>query len=80
MNKTNIKTNFSRTGERNTQYETKVASELWLNIGGRDYRLVGKTIRIGRALDNDIIIDHISCSRYHTIITISGDKYLEIGN
>jgi pSer/pThr/pTyr-binding forkhead associated (FHA) protein len=52
---------------------TKVSAELWLNIGGRDYRLVGKTIRIGRALDNDIVLEHISASRYHAIITITKD-------
>ncbi len=61
-----------------TQFETKIASELWLNIAGKDYRLVGKMIRIGRAPDNDIVIDHKSVSRYHALLTLKdGQATLE---
>ncbi len=61
---------------RKTQFESKVASELWLNIDGKDFRLVGKNIRIGRALDNDIVLEHKSCSRHHALINIHGDRVL----
>ncbi len=57
-----------------TQFQSKVSAEHWLNLNGKDYRLVGKTIRIGRAPDNDIIIDHKSVSRYHAMLTIQQDQ------
>jgi len=57
-----------------TDYQTKIAAENWLNIAGRDFRLIGKAVRIGRALDNDIVIDDRSCSRYHVMITIEGGQ------
>lgn len=55
-----------------TKFQSKVASELWLSIGGKDYRLVGKQIRLGRALDNDIVLEDNSCSRYHAMVSIEG--------
>jgi len=57
-----------------TLYQTKVAAELWINLGGREYRLVGKTIRLGRAPDNDIVLDDKSISRYHALISITTDS------
>jgi len=57
-----------------TNYQSKIASELWLNIAGKDFRLIGKSIRIGRALDNDIVLEDRSSSRYHAVLTISGNK------
>lgn len=59
-----------------THYQTKVASELWLNLGSKEYRLVGKVVRLGRALDNDIVLEDRSCSRYHALITIKDGKVL----
>ncbi len=59
-----------------THFQTKIASEHWVNIGGKDFRLVGKSVRIGRAPDNDIVIDHKSASRYHALITISNDRVI----
>lgn len=59
-----------------TNFQTKVASELWLNLGGREYRLVGKVLRLGRALDNDIVLEDRSCSRYHAMISVTKDGYL----
>lgn len=61
---------------RQTAYQTKVAAELWLNLGGKEFRLVGKSVRIGRAEDNDIVADDKSCSRYHALITIAGDQVI----
>ena len=57
-----------------TNFDTKVSAELWLNLHGKDYRLVGKTIRIGRAPDNDIVLDHKSVSRYHAILTLQNGQ------
>jgi pSer/pThr/pTyr-binding forkhead associated (FHA) protein len=77
LRKTTINKTKSKSSEgRQTSLNTKVAAELWLNIGGRDYRLVGRTIRIGRALDNDIVLEHISVSRYHAMISIANSKML----
>jgi pSer/pThr/pTyr-binding forkhead associated (FHA) protein len=53
-----------------TNFQEKIAAELWLNIGGKDYRLIGKSVRLGRATDNDIVLDHKSVSRYHALISI----------
>ena len=61
---------------RTTHVHTKIASEFWLNIGGKEFRLVGKTIRIGRASDNDLVLDHKSCSRYHAIISFHDDRVI----
>ena len=59
-----------------TLFQTKVSAELWLNLAGKDYRLVGKTIRLGRAPDNDIVLDDKSVSRYHSILTILPDQII----
>lgn len=53
-----------------THTNSKAAIENWLHLGGKDYRLVGNRIRLGRALDNEIILDDKSCSRYHAEIEI----------
>lgn len=61
-----------------TAFQSKLATEYWLNIGGREYRLVGKSIRIGRSLDNDIALEHRSSSRYHALISLqNGRLYIE---
>lgn len=60
-----------KTSASQTQFQPNAASEFWLNLGGRDYRLVGKMIRIGRAADNDIVIDDRSASRYHAVLSIT---------
>ncbi|TVQ79204.1 MAG: FHA domain-containing protein [Bradymonadales bacterium] len=59
-----------------TNYQSKVAAELWLNIGGKEYRLVGKKIKIGRAVDNDIVLEHKSCSRYHAMIRVENNRVI----
>lgn len=59
-----------------TNYQTNLASELWLNLEGREYRLVGKSIRIGRALDNDIVLEDRSASRYHALIRIEASSVI----
>ncbi len=56
-----------------TQFQSKVASELWLRIANREFRLIGKLIRIGRAPDNDIVLDDKSISRYHAMLSIAAD-------
>lgn len=57
-----------------TNYKTKLVTENWLNLGGREYAIIGKMIRIGRALDNDIVLDDKSCSRYHAHLVIKGNQ------
>lgn len=59
-----------------TDFHSKVASESILRLNGKDYRLIGKHIRIGRAPDNDIAIDNPSISRYHAMISLSEEGYL----
>jgi|GEM_PF-6839869 len=59
-----------------THFETKVASEQWLKLGRKEYRLIGKSIRLGRALDNDIVLEDKSCSRYHALISITPEGLL----
>lgn len=59
-----------------TQFQSKVAAELWLNIHSKEFRLVGKTIRLGRASDNDIVLEDKSVSRYHAILTILPDQII----
>lgn len=59
-----------------TQFQSKVAAELWLNIAGREFRLVGKVIRFGRAADNDIVLEDKSVSRYHAILTVMPDQVI----
>jgi hypothetical protein len=61
---------------RRTEFHTRVAAELWLNIAGKDFRLVGKTIRIGRSIENDIVIDDKSVSRYHALLTVTANKII----
>lgn len=59
-----------------TEFQSRVAAELWLNIAGKDFRLVGKTIRIGRSPENDIVIDDKSVSRYHALLTLAPNKVI----
>ncbi|MBN8553820.1 MAG: FHA domain-containing protein [Deltaproteobacteria bacterium] len=73
---TQAQTRIEHSESRRTEFHTKVAAELWLNIGGKEFRLVGKSIRLGRAADNDIVLDHKSCSRYHALITLQGDRVI----
>lgn len=58
-------------GTRRTEFQSRVAAELWLNIAGKDFRLVGKTVKIGRSSENDIVLDDKSVSRYHALLTIT---------
>lgn len=59
-----------------TQFQPKVASEMWLHIHSKEFRLVGKVIRIGRAADNDIVLEDKSVSRYHAILSILPDQVI----
>ncbi|MCV7410553.1 regulator [Mycobacterium florentinum] len=43
---------------------------------GRQYRLNDSTIRIGRFMDNDIVLDDNDVSRYHAVITDSGTGFV----
>lgn len=61
---------------RRTEFQTRVAAESWLNIAGKEFRLVGKTIRIGRSQENDIVIDDKSVSRYHALLTLTPEKII----
>jgi hypothetical protein len=67
---------ISKSEARRTEVHAASAAELWLNIGGKEFRLIGKTIRLGRAPDNDIVLDHKSCSRYHALITLQGNRVI----
>lgn len=62
--------------QRQTAFEVKVAAEFWLELGGAHYRLIGKSVRLGRSVDNDIVIDHKSVSRYHALITLTSDAII----
>lgn len=57
-----------------TALHSRLATENWLTLDGREFRLVGKTIRLGRALDNDITLEHKSASRYHALLTIQNGR------
>src|SRR3989304_83418 len=52
---------------------------LALQVNGRRVALeAGRTVTIGRALDNDVIVDDSSCSRHHArIVPRSGHWLLE---
>jgi DNA-binding SARP family transcriptional activator len=43
---------------------------------GRQYRLNDATTRIGRVMDNDIVLDDNDVSRYHAVITDSGTGFV----
>ena len=47
----------------------------WLELAdGRRVRLDAPTVRLGRAPDNDVVLDDPSVSRYHATIQIAGDR------
>ncbi len=47
----------------------------WLELAdGRRVRLDAPTVRLGRAPDNDVVLDDPSVSRYHASIRIAGDR------
>ncbi len=45
------------------------------NDAGRDYPLVGKTITVGRGIDNDVVLTDIAVSRKHLSISFDGSRY-----
>ncbi|MBK9294288.1 MAG: FHA domain-containing protein [Oligoflexia bacterium] len=58
----------------------KTNNEIGLNIvAGRDkgvcYKLLGQTIRIGRATDNDVVLDDVKSSRYHARVEKREQNY-----
>jgi len=52
---------------------TKTSIEAWVNIGGKDYRLQSERVKLGRATDNDIVLDHPSVSRYHAELVFTDE-------
>jgi hypothetical protein len=45
------------------------------NDAGRDYPLLGKTITVGRGIDNDVVLTDIAVSRKHLSISFDGSRY-----
>jgi hypothetical protein len=45
------------------------------NDTGRDYPLLGKTITVGRGIDNDVVLTDIAVSRKHLSISFDGSRY-----
>jgi len=43
---------------------------------GREYRLSGATLRIGRFTDNDIVLDDVDVSRHHAVIADTGTAFV----
>ena len=51
------------------------APRLWVDLAdGRGVELAAPTVRVGRALDNDVVLDHESVSRYHAELRRHGDQ------
>lgn len=45
------------------------------NDSGREYPLLGKTITVGRGIDNDVVLTDIAVSRKHLSISFDGNRY-----
>ena len=45
------------------------------NDSGREYPLLGKTITVGRGIDNDVVLTDIAVSRKHLSISFDGARY-----
>jgi hypothetical protein len=45
------------------------------NDAGREYPLHGKTITVGRGIDNDVVLTDIAVSRKHMSIAFDGSRY-----
>lgn len=63
----------------------KSTNEIALNIvkgpdKGVCYKLVGQTIKIGRAVDNDVVLDDLKSSRYHARVERREDQYWIVDN
>lgn len=45
------------------------------NDSGREYPLLGKTMTVGRGIDNDVVLTDIAVSRKHLSISFEGTRY-----
>ncbi|PWH20682.1 MAG: hypothetical protein DDG58_01525 [Ardenticatenia bacterium] len=80
MNLEPIPEEAKRSTTNNTQLTTGHAPvRLRVQVGdqiGRAYIMSGETMRIGRALDNDLVLDDVQVSRYHARLIRRGDTLI----